>query len=138
MFTWLVSRLIRRRFDKLSAGDARPVVRSFGDGARFTFPGEHSWALDTTDRTHIAAWFERFAAQRPQFVIEDVVAHGPPWNLRVYTRGRDRIDLADGIAYENRWVQYARVSWAKMREDRVYLDTQRVAHLDRLLATDDS
>ncbi len=137
MYTWLVSRLILRRFKMLSLGDTGPIMRSFGDGARFTFPGDHSWALDTTDRAQIATWFERFAAQHPQFVIEDVVANGPPWNMRIYTRGRDRIDMSNGGGYENRWVQYLRVSWGKMREDCVFLDTQRVADLDRMLATEE-
>lgn len=135
MYTRLVSRLIARRLEILSSGNAEPLMRSFGNGARFAFPGEHSWALDTTDRAHIAAWFDRFAAQHPQFVIEDVVANGPPWNMRICTRGRDRIDLPDGSRYENAWVQYARISWGKIREDRVYLDTQRVAQLDRMLET---
>jgi hypothetical protein len=59
---------------------------------------------------------------------------GPPWNTRVCSRGSDRIELPDGRTYENEWCQFARLSWGKLRLDRIYVDTQRVATLDRWLA----
>lgn len=134
MYSWLVARLVRRGFDRLSAGDPSAVLAAFGDGARFVFPGTSSWAIDTTDRAQIEAWFGRFAALRPAFTVRDIVVKGPPWNTRVRTRGADHIPVATGQAYTNEWVQCARLAWGKLREDVIYLDTERVATFDALLA----
>src|SRR3974390_989657 len=120
MYSWLVSRLIRRGFDRLSAGDPSVILAAFGDGARFVFPGASSWAIDTTDRAEIEAWVGRVGELRPAFTVRDVVVKGPPWNTRVRTRGSDRIQAA-GPAYANEWVQCARLAWGKLREDVIYL-----------------
>lgn len=134
MYAWVVARVLRNGFRKLSSGDPAPVLNAFAPGARWVFPGEHSWALDSTDHDEIAAWFHRFAAQKFQIVVTDIIVKGPPWNTRVCSRGSDRIELPNGRAYENQWCQFARLSWGKLREDRIYVDTQRVATLDRWLA----
>jgi ketosteroid isomerase-like protein len=132
MYSWLVSRLVRRGFDRLSAGDPSVILAAFGDGARFVFPGASSWAIDTTDRAEIEAWFGRFAALGPAFTVHDIVVKGPPWNTRVRTRGSDRIQAA-GPAYTNEWVQCARLAWGKLREDVIYLDTERWAAVQAAL-----
>jgi len=134
VYAWIVARLLRTGFRKLSSGDPAPVLNAFAPGARLIFPGEHSWALDSTDHTEIADWFHRFAAYSPQITVTDIVVKGPPWNTRVCSRGSDRIELPDGRTYENEWCQFARLSWGKLRLDRIYVDTQRVAALDRWLA----
>ena len=68
----------------------------------------------------------------PPSTIHDVTAAGPPWNLRVAFRFSDRI----GDDYANEGVEYMRIKWGKLREQRVYLDTEKVAALDaRLSAT---
>jgi ketosteroid isomerase-like protein len=135
MRTWLVGYLVRRGFRRLGAGDTGPLLALFGAGARLVVPGAHSWSLDTTDRGEIAAWFRRFSVLRPQIEVTDVAVAGPPWNMRVFTRGIDRIDLPDGRVYRNRWCQFVRLAWGRVcGEDRIYFDTQRVAELDRMLA----
>ena len=135
MRTWLVGYLVRRAFRRLGAGDTAPVLSLFGSGAHLVVDGAHSWALDTTDRREIAAWFHRFAALRPQIKVTDVAVAGPPWNMRVFTRGIDRIELPDGRVYDNRWCQFVRLAWGKVHgEDHIYFDTQRVAELDQMLA----
>jgi ketosteroid isomerase-like protein len=134
VYAWIVTLILRRGFRKLSSGDPAPVLNAFAPGARMIFPGEHSWALDSTDHGEIADWFHRFVAHRPQIVVTDIVVKGPPWNTRVCSRGSDRIELANGRTYENDWCQFVRLSWGKLKDDRVYVDTQRVAALDRWLA----
>lgn len=130
MYSWLVSRLIRRAFERLAAGDPSAVLAVFGRGTRFAFPGSSSWAIDTTDRAEIEAWFGRFAALRPALTIHDIVVKGPPWNTRIRTRGADRIATASGLPYANEWVQCARLAWGKLREDIIYVDTQKLAAVD--------
>jgi ketosteroid isomerase-like protein len=134
MYAWLVARVVRNGFRKLSSGDPAPVLNAFAPGAHWVFPGEHLWALDCTDQAEIAAWFQRFADRKFQIVLTDIIVKGPPWNTRVCSRGSDRLELPGGRTYENRWCQFARLSWGRLHEDRIYVDTQRVAALDRWLA----
>jgi ketosteroid isomerase-like protein len=134
MYAWIVARKVRDGFARMGEGDPEPVLKMFRDGSHFVFPGDHSWALDTTDREKIAAWFHRFTSLHPQFIIHDVVVKGPPWNTRVCTRGEDRIQLETGALYTNQWSQFARLSWGRIQEDLIYIDTQRLAAVDKVLA----
>ncbi len=70
---------------------------------------------------------------RPQFTVHEVVVKGPPWNTRVCTRGEVRMELATGGVYVNQWCQFVHLSWGRIQEDRIYLDTQLVAALDAML-----
>ncbi|MDQ2728975.1 MAG: hypothetical protein M3Y91_14210 [Actinomycetota bacterium] len=106
------------------------MLATFGEGAHMVFPGSGCWAINTTDRNEIVAWFEWFAALRPRFTIHDVVAQGPPWAMTLRTRGADRVELPSGYVYTNEWVQCGRMVWGKLREDIVYLDTERIAALE--------
>jgi ketosteroid isomerase-like protein len=138
MYAWLVERLVRRAFARLGQGDPSGVLAIFGPSARFTFPGRSSWAIDTTDRAAIEAWFHRFASLGVQFTIHDVVVKGPPWNTRVRTRGSDRIATRSGAEYVNQWVQCAHLAWGKLTEDVIYLDTERLAAFDAELVAADA
>lgn len=134
MYSWIVGRVIRRLFAKLSAGDVRPVLRAFTPDAHFVFPGDSSFATDTRDRGQIEAWFRRFVALEPRFEIHDVVVSGPPWNMRAAVRFTDRFQLPGGDGeYLNHGMQYLRLSWGRVTEDRLHVDTQRVAEFDARL-----
>jgi ketosteroid isomerase-like protein len=134
MYGWLVARLVRRTFERLSAGDPSAVLAIFGDGTRLVFPGRNSWAIDTTDRTEIEAWFRRLAALGLQFTVRDVMVKGPPWNTRVCTQGTDRTGTPTG-PYTNQWAQCARLAWGKLTEDVIYLDTQKLAVFEAALTS---
>jgi len=134
MYGWLVERLVRRSFDRLSAGDPSVVLANFGDGTRLVFPGRNSWAIDSTDRAEIEAWFRRLAALGLQFTVRDVMVKGPPWNTRVCTQGTDQTDTATG-PYSNQWAQCARLTWGKLTEDVIYLDTQKLAAFEAAMTS---
>ena len=76
----------------------------------------------------------RFVELGPRFVIHDVAVAGPPWNMRVCFRFSDRIALPGGVDYDNEGMEYLRMRWGMIREQRVYVDTERVAQLDARLA----
>jgi ketosteroid isomerase-like protein len=138
MYAWLIGLVVRRGFRKLNGGKVSGALDSFAPDARFVFPGRHSFAADTSDPEQIRAWFERFVALGPHFEIADVIASGPPWNLRVGVRFSDRIALPDGAGdYRNEGMQYVRLRWGRVRLDRIFLDTQAVAEADPLLARAD-
>src|SRR3954454_19415773 len=135
MYSWIVGRVIRRLFALLSAGDADSILRAFTADAHFVFPGESSFALDTRDHAEVAAWFERFVALGPSFEIHDVVVSGPPWKMRAAVRFTDRFPLPGGAGeYVNHGMQYLRLSWGRVTEDRLHVDTARVAELDARLS----
>ncbi|HEY2766704.1 MAG TPA: nuclear transport factor 2 family protein [Solirubrobacteraceae bacterium] len=133
MYSWLVGLIVRRGFRRLNAGDLS-ALGMFAPDARFVFPGRHSFAADSRDPNEIRAWFERFIALRPHFEIADVIASGPPWNMRVGVCFADHFSLPDGSKYENQGMQYVRLRWGRVQLDRLFLDTQRVADADRVLS----
>src|SRR3954451_21586000 len=137
MYSWIVGRVIRRLFAQLSAGDVEPVLRAFSRDARFVFPGDSSFAADTRNHAEIEAWFKRFVALGPRFEIHDVVVSGPPWNMRAAVRFTDRFPMPDGGGdeYVNNGMQYLRLSWGRVTEDRLHVDTRRVAELDARLTS---
>jgi ketosteroid isomerase-like protein len=125
---------MRRLMARLNAGDPQPILRTFAPDAHLVFPGGSSFAGDHRGKQEIEAWFTRFVALRPQFTIHDVTVAGPPWNTRVAVRFEDRIPMPDGDGeYENEGVIYLRMRWGRVREDRTYLDTEKVAEFDARL-----
>jgi ketosteroid isomerase-like protein len=118
----------------LNNGDVSGALGMFSPRARFVFPGSHSFAADLTNPADIRAWFDRFVALGPQFEIHDVLASGPPWNMRVAVRFTDRIQLSGGGRYENSGMQYLRLRWGRVHLDQIFLDTQALAEADPLLS----
>jgi ketosteroid isomerase-like protein len=134
MYSWIVGRAVRWLTGRLNSGDKRTIMRTFADDAHLVFPGDSSFAGDHHGRGELDAWFERFFGLGPAFVIHDVAVAGPPWNMRVFFRFSDRIPIPGGGEYRNDGMEYLRIRWGKTREQRVYLDTQKVADLDARLA----
>jgi ketosteroid isomerase-like protein len=136
VYSWLVGLLVRRVFAHLSEGNPRPALRMFAPDARFIFHGDSSFGADLTDKAEIEAWFARFAAFSPSFEIHDVLVSGPPWNMRVATRFTDHLPMPDGDGVlHNPGMQYLRMRWGRVKEDRIYIDTQLVAEFDRRIGT---
>jgi hypothetical protein len=52
-----------------------------------------------------------------------VLVSGPPWNMRVAWHLTDSI----GAHYTNEGIVYLRMSWGKVRSERVFLDTEAVS-----------
>ena len=134
MYSWIVGRAVRMLIGRLNSGDSRTIMRTFASDAHFVFPGRSSFAGDHRGSPAIEAWLERFTALRPTFVVHDVAVAGPPWNMRVFFRFTDRIPTPGGGEYSNEGMEYMRIRWGKTREQRVYLDTQKVADFDAQLA----
>jgi ketosteroid isomerase-like protein len=135
MYSWLVGRIVRALIARLNKGDIRPILAGFAPDAHFVFPGRSSFAADHRGKREIEAWFTRFAAFGPKFTIHDVTVAGPPWNARTSIRFTDRMSVAGAGDYENEGMIYQRSRWGRIKEDRVYLDTQRIAELDARLQT---
>jgi len=123
MYRWIVGRTARRLIGQVVSGKPETALRMAAPDLRFVFPGDSSFAADYHDKTAFAGWVKRFAALRPQYVVEDVIVTGPPWNTRVAMRFHDRI----GADYENQGMHYLKMRWGRLTHDEVFLDTKAVA-----------
>jgi ketosteroid isomerase-like protein len=127
----LTRAVVDRIYAALGRGDPGPALRAFSARGRLHFPGEHSWAIDTTDAQARRAWFERFAAARPDLRAHDVVVSGWPWRMSVCVVFEDSLrDATGAVAYRNQGVQYLQLRWGRIVLDRLVMDTQRVAAYD--------
>src|SRR3954452_5748028 len=96
MYKATVRALVRHGIDKLNHGDPEFLLGLASPQAVIAFPGDNSWAtmhrpaerLRTKHVTHrglaeCRSFAERFVDEGIQFVIEDILVNGPPWNTRV-------------------------------------------------------
>lgn len=134
MYSWIIGRVVRTVIGRLNAGDIRLLMVTVASDAVLVFPGESSFAGEHRGKHAIEAWLKRFVELGPRFVVHDVAVAGPPWNMRVCFRFSDRITVPGGGDYDNEGMEYLRMRWGMIREQRVYLDTERVARLDARLA----
>ncbi len=134
MYSWIIGRVLQALIGRLNAGDTRSLMRTVARDALLVFPGASSFAGEHRGKPAIEAWFKRFVELRPSFVIHDVAVAGPPWNMRVCFRFTDRISIPGGGEYQNEGMEFLRMRWGMLQEQRVYLDTERVAELDAQLA----
>ncbi|MDX6698455.1 MAG: hypothetical protein QOE65_1852 [Solirubrobacteraceae bacterium] len=135
MYRFIVSRILRRNFARLSRGDYDSVVRQFAEDSVLEMAGDHALGGERRGRAAVGDWFRETWATFPglQLLPRDVVVAGPPWRTRVATRFDVRATLPDGTDYRNEGMQYLRLRWGRVLEDCLYEDTQRLAEaLERI------
>lgn len=131
--------IVRWTYAGLRQGNSNRARALFNRHGRFVFAGAHSWSADTTDGVARSAWFERFAALRPQVHARDVLVAGPLWSMKIAVLFDDAVQGAAGdVIYSNRGMQYLVTRWGRVIHDEVHLDTQKVAQLDEELAEQES
>jgi ketosteroid isomerase-like protein len=133
MFSWLAKALMQRNMARLNEGDYRPALRFDAKDIRFRFPGDSTWAMEIDNRDDLERWLARFVASGLHIDADEVLAQGPPWNMRLCVRGTDHLDTEDGRVYDNRYVIWGRIAWGRLREYEVYEDTQKSKALDDYL-----
>jgi hypothetical protein len=133
MLSWVTKRVLDHNIARLNAGDPRPLLRMDAKDVRFRFPGDSSWACEIEGKDALARWLQRFVDTGLEIHADEVVAQGPPWNMRICIRGHDHLDLDGERVYENRYVIWGRIAWGLLREYEVYEDTQKSKALDERL-----
>jgi len=131
----IVRKVVRRAFATISAGDAGRLAAQFAPDAVFRFSGDHALGGELHGRAAIEAWFARIGRLFPDLRLAplDIVVNGGPWATTVATRFTVRATLPGGEPYENEGMQYVRLSWGSIVEDRLYEDTAAlVAALHRI------
>ena len=119
MYKATVRALLRRSIAKLNSGDPGMFLRLASPHVAIAFPGDNSWAtmyrpvvkgrephLTHRGIDECRGFAERFVENHNQFVIEDILVNGPPWNTRIALRLHDFIDGVDGDDYNNRVVAF--------------------------------
>ncbi len=127
MYGWLVKQLATSAFAGLREGDPTLATALLADDVQFRFPGRGPFAAQYASKSDSQRWLRRFAHFRPDFQIHDVVAGGPPWNIRACIYFTDRIGDPADEAYVNEGVCFLRIRRGRVTEERVFLDTQAVA-----------
>jgi ketosteroid isomerase-like protein len=129
MYHWIVRQKVRRSFRQLSAGDCDTVLRQFAADAVLSFSGRHSLSGEHRGAATVRQWFERLYRIFPgiRFEVLDVLSTGWPWNTVAATHFSVHVKRRDGQLYHNQGMQYLRLRWGKVVEDRIYEDTQKLA-----------
>jgi ketosteroid isomerase-like protein len=127
MLSWLVKQFVRFNVRRMLAGNLDELISQFDRDAVLIFPGRSSFSGRFVGRDAIAAWLRRFVSTKPEYIVRDLCVAGPPWNMRVAYHVSDRI----GQHYSNEAVVWLRLRWFKLVQQRVFLDTERVAEWER-------
>jgi ketosteroid isomerase-like protein len=135
MYKAIVRLLARRTFARLSRGELDRFLPLFTASSVFCFHGDHTLGGELRDPDAVRALFERIFRLFPGIGIEPVAiaVNGWPWNTLVATRFIVRADLADGSQYRNEGMQYLRLRFGKIVEDRLYEDTKALVDALALL-----
>ena len=124
------------------------MLKLASNDVQLRFPGDNSWSTmfrpaakgRAPHATHrgleeCRAFADRFAANGIQFVLEDILVNGGPWNTRVAMRLHSFLPSAAGDQYNNRAVAILELRWGRLVVWEDYEDTERVAAWDRAQAT---
>jgi ketosteroid isomerase-like protein len=144
MYKAAIRALMRFSIRKLNDGDASMLLRLADPKVELAFPGDNSWANQfrpvvkgrAQHATHrgleeCRAFAQRFVDNEIQFVIEDILVNGPPWNTRVALRVHDYAAGSGGQdSYNNRAVAFLTIRWGRLVTWEDYEDTERVAVWD--------
>lgn len=144
MYKASIRALLRRSVKQLNAGDPSLLMRMAAPDMRLAFPGDNSWATmfrpvvkgreqhaSHRGLDECMGFAQRFVDRGIQFVIEDVLVNGPPWNTRIAIRVHVFIPGADGAdVYNNRATAFLEARWGRLVAWEDYEDTERVAALD--------
>jgi ketosteroid isomerase-like protein len=130
MYKAMVRRNVLAGFRAMSAGDYEQVLRQFHPRVVFSFAGPAPLGGERSGIGDVRAWFQRLYSYFPgiQFSIHQVIVQGWPWNTQVATRLSIAAPRIDGSDYRNEAVQFLRLHWGKVVEDRLHEDTYKLVN----------
>ncbi len=124
----VVRGILRTSFAEISRGRGASLAAQFAPDATLQFYGDHALGGERRGRAAIAAWFERLNGLFPGLRVTplQIVINGVPWNTTVATRFSVTASLPGAAPYRNEGMQYIRIAWGRIVEDRIYEDTDRL------------
>lgn len=129
MYKTLVRRIVHAGFHSVNRGDYEQLLRQFEPQVVFSFAGPAPLGGERRGVEDVREWFQRLFSYFPgiQFTVEQVIVQGWPWNTLVATRLSVAAPRADGSTYQNEAMQFLRVRWGKVVEDRLQEDSYKLA-----------
>ena len=128
VYHYVVTRIVRRAWARVNAGDFGAPVRLAAPDVRFTVVGDTviggSWQGPDAVREWLESFSKRF--ERLRLDVKDVAVSGWPWHTRVAVRLVVDGTLAGGAHYRNNATQWLTLRWGRMTEDWVLEDTKVV------------
>jgi predicted ester cyclase len=124
LYHWFVRKQALTLWDRLS--DQRIDEIPLAANVHFVYLGDHPLATDLHGADAMRDWlrhelFRRLPGLR--FEVEEMLVEGGPWSTRMATR---YVAKRDGkLAY--RGVQFTRIVWGKLVEERVLPDTKALS-----------
>ena len=137
MYHAIVSRIVRRTFDKVAARDYEAVLAACSPDIHHRFGGDHALGGERHSREALGRWFARLGRLAPTlaFEVKDVWVKGLPHDTVAVIRWEATQEPLDGETYLNRGVHVVRMRWGKAVDIDATEDSQLVAgYLDRLAA----
>jgi ketosteroid isomerase-like protein len=124
MYHRIVARKVRQAFAGISAGDFEPMISAMAPRFTYVFYGDHALAGERHTTAALRLWWQRGARllPGPSFAVEEVIVAGWPWSTRIATRVRVTAALPGGTRYENVFMQFMRMRWAKITQIRTLED----------------
>ncbi len=131
MYHFVVKKMVRRSFKRLSKGDYKPAINLMSEQCHYHFTGQHALGGQRYSRVLIATWFERFLRVLPGFQFNPVyvLVKGWPWRTVVVVKLEVSWKRPDGGMYENVALQMIRLEWFKAVDILTADDSQAFAAL---------
>ena len=128
MYKTIVRRTVRTGFRALSVGDYELVLRQFHPQVLFSFAGPAPLGGERRGVESVREWFQRMFSYFPgiQFTVHYVIVQGWLWNTLVATRLSIAAPRSDGSMYQNEVMQFLRLRWGRVVEDRLHEDTYKL------------
>jgi ketosteroid isomerase-like protein len=125
VYKFIVKRIVRRMFARLSEGEYEPIVKQFRPQSRFMFAGDHALGGERRGQEEVRRWFQEALQRFPglQIVPQEVIVNGLPWNTVIATHLVISAPRPDGREYRNEGMQLLRLRWGRVVEDLVFEDT---------------
>jgi ketosteroid isomerase-like protein len=125
VYKFIVKRIVRRTFQRLSEGDYESIVKQFRPRSRFVFAGKHALGGERRGQEEVRQWFQEALRRFPglQIVPKEIVVNGWPWNTVIATHLAISALRPGGREYRNEGMQLARLRWGRVVEDLIFEDT---------------
>ncbi|SON59225.1 hypothetical protein MSIMFI_00707 [Mycobacterium simulans] len=124
LYRWFVRKRARVLWDRLS--DQRIDEIPIADDVHFVYLGDHPLSTELHGADQMRDWLRNvFFRRLPglRFEVEEMLVEGGPWSTRIATRYAARRD--GQLVY--RGVQFTRIVWGKLVEERVLPDSNALS-----------
>lgn len=121
----IVAGKVRAAFAAISAGNWEQMIDGMAPELSYRFCGEHALSGERHTTEALRRWWERSTRllPNPTFTVQEVVVSGWPWSTTIATRVQVSAALPAGERYDNVFMQFMHMRWAKITDIWTLEDT---------------